>query len=148
VNDPTFTFCLDGSVSMEATGGDLVRVHLQVGDDARSREALIRSLGEITQALWDTMPGPELTPMERAAPKDTRCKECGFPQGDHISRGTRVLECPNRCPSCNDQGVVRGQNEDGSPAWVADGWGGPHGTSIDCCPFCALDLRGDWKIGL
>jgi predicted Zn-ribbon and HTH transcriptional regulator len=147
-----YTFDFDGAALVEATERESISVTLRVCGDVHDRQHLIEQLQALTQEMWSDMPPPHLTPMERALPGDTRCKDCGHAQREHVSRGARVLECPNRCPSCDDQSIARGTTLSGEPVWVALGWGEgaaerDRGQEIDFCPFCGVDLRGEWKAG-
>ena len=110
-------------------------------------ETVIEQLKELTTKLWDDLPPPKLTKLQKATPPSERCGSCTHPAGDHVSRGGKLLECPSRCPSCGDEAIARGLSESGKPAWVAVDWG-KSGQEIDFCPFCGFDLRGTWKVGV
>lgn len=142
-----YTFEFDGSVLVTTTERESVVVTIRLSTGMDGREGLIEELRAMTDELWSEMPAPRLSAMARATPPTDTCRECKEILARHVSRGTRTLECPNRCPSCNDEAVVRGLSVIGDPVWTAVGWG-ESGQEIDFCPFCGLDLRGEWKIGL
>jgi len=146
----------DGLVLVEPTEDGNCVVHFRLGGDARSYEALIASFRKAEESVWDLVRVDKLTPLEERLSPETTCRVCQESLSRHVSRGTRFLECPNRCPGCDDQGIFSALvDEHGTDVgiavravWVMDFGKSEPPTEIDFCPFCGLDFRGSWLLGV
>lgn len=137
-----YTMLFEGGVEVLSRGLDRFEITLRPSAGPR----LIASLQELIREVRKDAPPAVRPPLAAAG---TLCAECKQPQEYHVTLGSRLLECPNRCPSCGDQAVFYGSDEDGVSGWVmkfADEKT-PVDVCVDYCPFCGFDLSGDWSHG-
>lgn len=146
----------DGPVLVESTDDGSCIVHFRLGGDPKSIENFAGELRVAADDAWKLVPPQRPTPIEASLPPETVCRECKEPQSRHMTRGGRLLECPNRCPNCDDQAVFSARVDDievteglsPNAVWVMDMGEGEPPTEIYFCPFCGLDLRGTWLLGV
>lgn len=144
-----------GPVLVESTDDGACIVHFRLGGDPKETENFAGELRLAAEEVWKFIPAQTPTPIESRLPPESICRDCKEPQSRHMTRGTRVLECPNRCPNCGDQAVFSARVDDietkegvlPNAAWVMDMGEGEPPTEISFCPFCGLDLRGTWLLG-
>jgi hypothetical protein len=147
--NPLDLVCVEhqGPVIVETVGDGSSIVHFRVGGDIRDRERLLRSLRTAQEELWNLVPPGRAR--SNPEPPETVCRSCSEPLDRHVTRGSRTLECPNRCPGCNDVAVFTRREEDDLTriTWAMDLEEGGPPVEVYFCPFCGVDLRGVWLAG-
>jgi len=148
------TITHDGAVLVEPMDDGACLVHFRIPGGAREKEHLLTSLRSAQDELWRRMGSTELG---RPESPDTICRECREPLARHLTRGSRALECPNRCPGCGDHAVFSNSMPGADVIWMMDISAAPAGasrasgreieTEVNFCPFCGIDLRGVWVSG-
>lgn len=134
------SFDVEGAVLLDCQEDGVVGVQIRFHEG--SRESLIAALRGAEEQLAFTWPHDRRASLMEP---DAACLQCKHPQKEHVAKGGSRLECPNRCPGCEDIAIHQGVNEYGDISWVAEGWRDPgelREQSVGFCPFCGFDLRG------